>query len=100
MSSYKRIYEKYYNEKLKKEDRIHHIDMNHNNNNPENLWKTCHNRHLTAHKSARLVRRILWRKLWNEGRITFDRKRGIYSLDGELIHVENLISYTKKLNLP
>lgn len=51
--NYVRIWEKYHNKNLPKNMEIHHIDGNHNNNDPENLLAVTIEEHLKIHQDQK-----------------------------------------------
>lgn len=74
---YKKVVENKIKRKIQDGEIIHHIDMNHGNNDPKNLH-LCANRsdHMKAHASLnRLVRQLL-----DINAIYFDEVEGIYKI--------------------
>lgn len=94
--SYVKVWERYNNKKLPENMEIHHIDGNHENNDPENLKAVTIEEHLIIHLSQKdfgaakailmrmnnseeqnaLIRECsskLQKKLWEEGRHNFQK---------------------------
>lgn len=75
---YREIYTKFYNDELVDSNVIHHIDCDHYNNDPKNLFK-CEGpcEHLKLHRSLEKVASLLIKN----GLIKFDREKRKYYID-------------------
>lgn len=69
------VYENYYNVKLNKKEKIHHIDGNKKNNNPENLLRCADTK---SHRKIHAQLEKIAYQLIQEGFIIFDKNKQEY----------------------
>lgn len=70
------VMEKKLGRKIRKDEPIHHIDFNRENNNIDNLWLCSQKSHITAERSIqKLIVKLIERKI-----VKFNRKKGVYEL--------------------
>lgn len=82
-NSYKKehvlVVEKNLSRSLEKQEVVHHVDGNKENNSLDNLWLTSHSGHRNAHASLQKI----GYQLVKDGLVVFDKQKGIYVRSNE-----------------
>lgn len=75
---YRTIYQEETGELLKSDDIIHHIDLDKNNNNINNLYKTDIDGHRSLHSNIYKINKILFKMALNQNLVIFSKINNKY----------------------